>query len=145
MLTLGHSAGGHLAAWAASRGRSERWRGGVDVTGVVSQAGVLDLRSAHDAGLGDGAVAAFLGHPPTAADAAADPAQQVPLDVPLVCVHGRDDTIVPLDQSEGYVAAGHRRRGERAGWCAVDGDHFTVVDTGSAAWATTLGVLADLA
>ena len=28
---------------------------------------------------------------------------------------------------------------------AVDGDHFTVVDTGSAAWATTLGVLADLA
>jgi acetyl esterase/lipase len=144
VLTLGHSAGGHLAAWAASRGRSERWRGGVDVTGVVSQAGVLDLRSAHAAGLGDGAVAAFLGHPPTAADAAADPAQQVPLDVPLVCVHGRDDTIVPLDQSEGYVARA-TAAGASARLVPVDGDHFTVVDTGSAAWATTLGVLADLA
>ena len=44
VVTLGHSAGGHLAAWAASRGRFERWAGGVDVTAVVSQAGVLDLR-----------------------------------------------------------------------------------------------------
>jgi alpha-beta hydrolase superfamily lysophospholipase len=144
VLTLGHSAGGHLAAWAASRGRFERWHGGVDVTGVVSQAGVLDLRSAHAAGLGDGAVAAFLGHPPTAADAAADPAQQLPLDVPLVCVHGRDDTIVPLDQSEGYVARA-TAAGASARLVPVDGDHFTVVDTGSAAWATTLDLLAGLA
>jgi hypothetical protein len=28
---------------------------------------------------------------------------------------------------------------------AVDGDHFTVVDPASAAWATTLGVLRELA
>jgi acetyl esterase/lipase len=144
VLTLGHSAGGHLAAWAASRTRFRPWRGGVDVTGVVSQAGVLDLRAAHDAGLGDGATAAFLGHPPADADAAADPARQVPLDVPVVCVHGRDDTIVPIGQSEGYVArAGAAGAGARL--VAVDGDHFTVVDTSSAAWTTTLGVLDDLA
>jgi acetyl esterase/lipase len=144
VLTLGHSAGGHLAAWAASRTRFAPWRGGVEVTGVVSQAGVLDLRAAHEAGLGDGAAAAFLAHPPTGADAAADPAQQVPLDVPLVCVHGRHDTIVPISQSEGYVARAGAA-GANARLVAVDGDHFTVVDTSSAAWTTTLGVLADLA
>ncbi len=144
VLTLGHSAGGHLAAWAASRTRFPAWAGGVAVTGVVSQAGVLDLRAAHAAGLGDGAAAAFLGHLPTGADAAADPAQQLPLDVPLVCVHGRDDTIVPIDQSEGYVARA-AAAGASARLVAVDGDHFTVVDTASAAWATTLDVLADLA
>ncbi|MDX6327563.1 MAG: hypothetical protein QOK15_3917, partial [Nocardioidaceae bacterium] len=51
VVTLGHSAGGHLATWAAARGRSaaqppER----VEVTAVVSQAGVLDLVSAYRAG-----------------------------------------------------------------------------------------------
>lgn len=140
VVTLGHSAGGHLAAWAASRTRHERWAGGVEVTAVVSQAGVLDLVAGHEAGLGDGAVAAFLGHPPGAGDAAYDPARQLALDVPLWCVHGRDDDIVPISQSEGYVAAA-TAAGARAELVAVDGDHFTVVDTGSAAWARTLAVL----
>ena len=82
-------AGGHLAAWAASRGRFERWAGGVEVTAVVSQAGVLDLRAAHLAGLGGGAVAAFLGHPPGPEDDPVDPRRQAPLDVPLcACTAG---------------------------------------------------------
>ena len=38
VVTIGHSAGGHLAAWAATRENPR-----VAVTGVVSQAGVLDL------------------------------------------------------------------------------------------------------
>ena len=104
VVTLGH-AGGHLAAWAASRGRFERWAGGVEVTAVVSQAGVLDLRAAHLAGLGGGAVAAFLGHPPGPEDDPVDPRRQAPLDVPLWCVHGRSDDTVPIAQSEEYVAA----------------------------------------
>lgn len=42
VVTLGHSAGGHLAAWAAARGRYG-WADEVPVTHVISQAGVLDL------------------------------------------------------------------------------------------------------
>ena len=38
-IAVGHSAGGHLATWAASRGRFDQWRTRVDLTGVVSQAG----------------------------------------------------------------------------------------------------------
>lgn len=140
VVTLGHSAGGHLAAWAASRGRFDRWAGGVDVTAVISQAGVLDLRAAYDEGLGGGAVEAFLGHPPGQADDPADPTRQLPLDVPLWCVHGRADAIVPISQSEQYVERA-TAAGARAELVAVEGDHFTVIDPESDAWTRTLAVL----
>ncbi len=140
VVTLGHSAGGHLAAWAASRGRFERWAGGVDVTAVISQSGVLDLQAAYDAGLGGGAVEAFLGHSPGPDDAAADPQQQLPLDVPVWCVHGRADDIVPIGQSEAYVAAA-TAAGATAELVEVAGDHFTVIDPDSEAWAKTLAIL----
>lgn len=140
VVTLGHSAGGHLATWAASRGRFAAWSGGVDVTAVVSQAGVLDLQAAYDAGLGGGAVEALLGHPPGPDDERYDPVAQAPLEVPVWCVHGGDDAIVPISQSEAYVAAA-TAAGARAELVRVDGDHFTVIDPTSAAWEQTLQVL----
>jgi acetyl esterase/lipase len=143
VLAVGHSAGGHLVTWAASRGRHERWRSTVELTGVVAQAGVLDLRSAYDAGLGSGAVEAFLGHPPGPDDAALDPIRQVPLDVPVHCVHASDDDTVPIEQSRAYVAAA-TASGGRAELTEVDGDHFVVIEPASEAWHRTLQILADL-
>jgi acetyl esterase/lipase len=144
VVTLGHSAGGHLAAWAAARGRSERWRPvRVPVTAVVSQAGVLDLVRAHEERLGSGAVRDFLGAPPGPDHARADPQQHVPLDVPVWCVHGRQDDVVPLSQSEAYVAAA-RAAGAAAELLVADGDHFTVIDTASPAWHRTVDVLVSL-
>jgi len=126
---IGHSAGGHLVTWAAGRD-------GV-LTHVVAQAGVLDLEAAHREGLGDGAVERFLGHPPGPDDAEVDPVRQAPLGVPVWCVHGRDDEVVPFAQSEAYVAAA----GGSAELVPVDGDHLAVVDPASAAWARTLEIL----
>jgi acetyl esterase/lipase len=145
VLTLGHSAGGHLAVWAAGRQHQERWRDAkVHVTGALSQAGVLDLRAAHEAGLGDGAVKGFLGHAPTASDGVHDPMQQLPLDVPVRCVHGRSDDIVPPNQSADYVAAAIRAGGD-ASAVEVDGDHFTVIDVDSTVWTRQLERLDELA
>ncbi|QCW52369.1 prolyl oligopeptidase family serine peptidase [Nocardioides dongxiaopingii] len=143
VVTLGHSAGGHLAAWAAARQRHD-WPARVGVTHVVSQAGVLDLRAAASSDLGGGAATALLGHEPTADDARYDPAQQLPLDVPLWCVHGVDDAIVPLSQSADYVATAIAA-GARAELVEVEGDHFVVIDPESAAWARTLDVLDTIA
>jgi len=139
VVTLGHSAGGHLAAWAAARGRYD-WPEKVKVTHVVSQAGVLDLVAAEEANLGGGAARMLLGHNPTVADERYDPAQQLPLDVPLWCVHGSDDTIVPISQSESYVTRA-AAAGAEAELVEVDGDHFTVIDVASKAWTRTLAIL----
>lgn len=139
VVSLGHSAGGHLAMWAAARGRYPRWRAAaVPVTGVVSQAGVLDLTRAIEERLGDGAVLDLLGS--GAADDEVDPQRQIPVDVPVWCVHGRDDDIVPLSQSEGYVAAA-TSAGATAGLVVVEGDHFVVIDPSSDAWRETLELL----
>jgi acetyl esterase/lipase len=143
VITVGHSAGGHLATWAASRGRHARWPEHVAVTGVVSQSGVLDLRSAYDEQLGDGAVEAFLGHAPGPADDDVDPMRQIPLDVPVHCVHGVGDDTVPVSQSRAYVAAA-TAAGARAQVTEVGGDHFVVIDAGAAVWQHTLEILEDL-
>ncbi|MFW5474243.1 alpha/beta hydrolase family protein [Knoellia sp. CPCC 206450] len=144
VLTLGHSAGGHLAVWAAGRQRYAGWQESrVRVTGALSQAGVLDLVAADRDDLGSGAVPALLGHAATAEDARYDPRQQVPLDVPVRCIHGRADDIVPPSQSSDYVAAA-TAAGADAAVEQVDGDHFVVIDVESAAWTRQLELLDEL-
>lgn len=140
VVTLGHSAGGHLATWAAARGRFDRWSGGPALTHVVSQAGVVDLRAAVRDHLGTDAALAFLGEPGETTYEHADPMTQVPLDVPVWAVHARDDDVVPFTQSEDYVAAA-TRAGAEATLVPVEGGHFGVIDTGSDAWAACVEVL----
>jgi fermentation-respiration switch protein FrsA (DUF1100 family) len=113
------------------------------VTAVISQAGVLDLRSAHAEGLGGGAVEAFLGHPPTDEDDRYDPLRLVPLAVPVWCVHAPADDTVPISQSRDYVAAASSAGGE-ATLVEVPGDHYSVIDPASQAWGRTLEVLDEL-
>jgi acetyl esterase/lipase len=146
VVTLGHSAGGHLATWAAARARFDRWRPArVEVTHVVSQAGVLDLTRAHADALGSGAVAALMGAGPEApAYDLADPQRQLPLDVPVWCVHARDDDTVPFAQSEDYVAAA-TEAGSEASLVEVEGGHFAVIDVDSPAWAAIEGIFDGLA
>jgi acetyl esterase/lipase len=132
VVTLGHSAGGHLATWAG---------GAVDaVTHVVAQAGVLDLVAADRDGLGGGAVRRFLGHPAGPGDAAVDPMQMLPLDVPVWCVHGTGDDTVPVSQSRAYVAAA-TAAGGTADLVELAGGHFVVIEPGSHAWRRTLEIL----
>ena len=149
VITLGHSAGGQLAVWAAGRDRlaTAAWnQPRVPVTATVAQAGVLDLGLAVEENLGGGAVEAFLGASPDEAPeryAEGDPIRSVPLAVPVRCVHGGDDSNVPANQSAAYVDAA-TAAGADATVTMVDGDHFTLIDPGSEAWATTLQLLDDL-
>jgi acetyl esterase/lipase len=144
VITLGHSAGGQLAAWAAARGRFARWSPArVPVTAVVTQAGVLDLARAHAEHLGDGAVEAFMGGPPGPSYDEVDPQRHLPLDVPVRCVHGRDDDVVPPHHSADYVRAATARGGD-ATHVEVAGDHFAVNDVTSAAWSRIVDVLGAL-
>ncbi len=107
LVAVGHSAGGQLALWAASRD-------GTPLAGVVAVAGCVDLATVARLDLGDGAAQAFLGGGPDDVPdryAAADPAELVPARVPVVLVHGTEDDRVPIEISHSYaaVAAGTAR------------------------------------
>ncbi|MBA2554422.1 MAG: alpha/beta hydrolase [Geodermatophilaceae bacterium] len=148
--TLGHSAGGHLAVWAAARPGLPADAPGagpkVVLAGALSQAGVLDLRQAAEERLGDGATQLLLdGEPADVPDRydVASPVERVPLGVPVVCVHGRVDTNVPPSQSQRYARAA-TAAGDRVEVVEVDGDHFVVIDVDNEAWTVILEKLPDL-
>nr|WP_221203080.1 alpha/beta hydrolase [Modestobacter versicolor] len=141
---VGHSAGGHLAAWAAARHRLPAGAPGaaprVSVTAAVLQAGVLDLAAAVAADLGAGATVEFLGGTPEQLPeryAAADPVRLLPTGAAVLCVHGADDTTVPLVQSERYAAAAGAA-GDRVEVSVVPGDHMVVLDLTHEAWRRTV-------
>jgi acetyl esterase/lipase len=141
VVTLGHSAGGHLATWLAGR-RAAR----VPVTGVVSQAGVLDLRGAARDRVGGLAVPKLLGGKPDQLPdryAAADPMQQLPLDVPVVCVHAPADEDVPFTMSQAYVSAA-TAAGADARLVRATGDHYTLIDPATPDWQLAVTALAQL-
>jgi acetyl esterase/lipase len=147
VVAIGHSAGGHLATWAAGRPRLSPAAPGssprVLLTGVVSQAGVLDLRTGAARGVGGTAIPDLLGGRPEDVPERydwADPMAAVPLAVPVLCVHSRSDDSVPFAQSEAYVAAS-RQAGGDAELVEFDGGHMAHVEPGSTAWGAVIGSL----
>jgi acetyl esterase/lipase len=150
VVTVGHSAGGHLAVWAAGRpGIADGAAGSspaVRLRGAVSQAGVLDLVTAANTGVGGTAVPDLLGGLPDqvpARYAIADPSQAIPLDVPVLCVHAKADDDVPYELSVGYVAAA-TAAGATATLATVPGDHYTLIDPSAPAWDTVVDALPGL-
>ncbi len=131
----GHSAGGHLALWLASR---------VPNRGVLALAPVADLAEGYRLGLSSGAVGELLGGGPGEVPdryAAADPIAQVPAPVPVTLVHGDADDTVPVELSRRYVAAGGTARLVEL----PEVDHYAVITPGSGAWPAVLAELAALA
>jgi acetyl esterase/lipase len=94
---VGHSAGGHLALWAAARRDAA-----VPLRRVAAQAAVCDLESA-------GKVARELmgGTPEQHSErwASADPMRRLPLGVPVRLIHTPDDATVPVKRSRRYYEA----------------------------------------
>lgn len=132
---VGHSAGGHLAFWAASRlGRGSPLR---PAAAVIGLAPLLDLVAAQAAGLGNGAVDSFLGGPPVAVPDRYDlasPRSLLPLRVRQYLLHGEADTAVPVEHSRAYVDAA-RQAGDDATCLVLPGtDHMAFIDPGSPAY-----------
>lgn len=115
---IGHSAGGHLALWAAAAGKAVR---------VVSLAGVTDLARAAREGIGANAAVDFAGADPPAH---ADPMRLLPLAVPALLVHGSEDDRVPVDYSRAFAAASGAELLELPGV-----GHFDVIDPRDRPWA----------
>lgn len=145
VVTIGHSAGGHLAVWLAARHRLSAGAPGAGPRlrprAAVSQAGVVDLARGAADRLGGGACAALLGGSPAEVPeryAVASPAALLPLGVPQVLIHGSRDDIVPPDQSRTYARAA-AAAGDEIELVEIPGaDHFDLVEAEHPAWAAVL-------
>lgn len=137
----GHSAGGHLSLWAAARSRRPA-ASGVPIRGVVALAAVSDLTACYDEGLGGGAAEALIGGSPAGYPdryAAADPAQLLPIGVPLWLLHGGRDDRVPATMSRSFAGRARAAGDQVAARELPDCDHFDLIDPWSAAWPAVSG------
>ena len=145
VVAVGHSAGGHLALWAASRHRlpsaSPLWRADpLRFRAVVSLGGIGDLK-AHEAvfngACGDALPRVVDGH-----YAEVSPAELLPSGARVVMVHGEHDDVMPPATGREYAARA-RRAGDRAEAVTLAGaGHFDAMIPTTEAWNELAAVIA---
>jgi acetyl esterase/lipase len=149
VITMGHSAGGHLAFWVAGRhhidARSEIYqpRPQIPLRGAISLAGAVDLRLtidlsgystfAHDK---DEVYDLMGGRPQDLPDRykAGNPGDLLPFQVPQLLIQGPADDQIPPELPARWVEMS-RRLGDSATVNIIPAaDHLDVVDPDSRAW-----------
>lgn len=152
MVLTGHSAGGHLALWAAARhvlpvGSPWRLPAEPELRGVVALAPIADLGRAAEVDVCGGAVHQLLGGEAEFEARAgwADPAVLLPTGIATTVVQGREDTVVPQAVAESFVDAA-AKAGETVGFTLLgDVGHFPLIDPSADACAVVAEEIAQLA
>lgn len=130
IIAIGHSVGGQLALLGADL-----------VDAVVALAPVTDVARTEREGLGEGAAVEFMGtvssEEPTAYRQAS-PMGQVPADVPVLVVHGDNDSRVPLEHSRDYCSAARELGGDVELRVVHGLNHLDAIDPRSAHWQEVL-------
>jgi acetyl esterase/lipase len=149
----GHSAGGHLALWAAGRERLPAGAPGADPPGApvplrraIAMAGVCDLAGAYVDWHG-GAVRALMGGSPDERPeryALGDPLALVPLPTPVLLVHGVLDETVSVKLSRNYARAARAVGGEveLVEIAGEAGRHRAHIDPHGSSWGAVMRWLA---
>ncbi len=127
VVVVGHSAGGHLALLLGAQRLS-----GLNVRGVVSLAGITDLRFKGTAC--DANVQMLMKDQVTAYDKAS-PLKLLPLGVKQIIVQGNEDKIIPAAMATSYVTAAQAKGDDARLMLIEKAGHFEVVDPQAVAWA----------
>ncbi len=131
VILIGHSAGGHLALWAASQFE--------ELQGVLALAPAADLQLADALGLGENAVRRFLGGSPSARPDL-DP-KQLPEPKPrTVILQGKQDLIVPSSVPRSYQSQFPSVSYKELDDCA----HFALIDPQTESWKVVVDTLHQL-
>ncbi|WDF40062.1 alpha/beta hydrolase [Streptomyces sp. T12] len=152
MVLTGHSAGGHLALWAAARHvlpADAPWRTArpVPLRGVVALAPIADFTVADKLDVCGGAARQLLGGAVEFAERQpyADPALLLPTGIATTLVQGRADVVVPQAVAEAYADAA-AKAGEVIGLTLLeDVGHFPLIDPAADACAVVVEEIAQLA
>jgi acetyl esterase/lipase len=138
--TVGHSAGGHLALWAAGRRALKKdaplyQKNPLPVRAAVSLAGINDLAAYRVDGPACGGpetIDAVSGG--EARYAETSPAAMLPLHVPQIIVSGGRDDVVPRRFGDAYGAAA-KTAGDKVEIIDIaDAGHMDFIDPDSGAW-----------
>ncbi|WEV54236.1 alpha/beta hydrolase [Leuconostocaceae bacterium ESL0723] len=147
VVVIGHSAGGHLALWSASRYHHEHDELGEPINikfiGVVSMAGVTDLQEMwldqQNTDMAD-TVSNFMGGTPEQLPnryLLASPIDLLPLGVKTYLVHGDNDDRVPVELSKSYYEKA-LQSGEDVQLIEIPGaGHFDLTNKDAKAWDAT--------
>ncbi|MFE1308606.1 alpha/beta hydrolase [Streptomyces sp. NPDC058755] len=152
MVLTGHSAGGHLALWAAARHvlpADAPWRtdGPAPLRGVVALAPIADFAVSEKLDVcGNAALQLLGGHDKFAErQPYADPALLLPTGIATTLVQGRADLVVPQAVAESYADAA-AKAGEVVGLTLLeDVGHFPLIDPVADACAVVAEEIAQLA
>jgi acetyl esterase/lipase len=138
--SVGHSAGGQLALWAAARATLPADAPGGDprvrIVASVSQAGVLDLGLAATLMPSSTPTRALLGDPVKNYEryVVASPRERLPLGIPQLVLHGDRDETVSMRIATSYAAAA-RSAGDPCELVVLtQTGHFEHIDPGAEAW-----------
>ncbi|WKX19755.1 MULTISPECIES: alpha/beta hydrolase [unclassified Streptomyces] len=148
----GHSAGGHLALWAAARHllpADAPWRTDrpAPLRGVVALAPIADFEVADKLDVCSGAARQLLGGGELFAERRpyADPALLLPTGIATTLVQGRADVDVPQAVAEAYADAA-AKAGEVVGVTLLeDVGHYPLIDPAADACAVVTEEIAQLA
>ncbi len=148
MVLTGHSAGGHLAVWAAARGRIAHGPLAVDaplpVAGVIALAGIPDLEAFAADGpgrCGEPDTVMSLAGADRGSDRFADtsPARLLPLGVAQVVISGELDAIIPPALGTRYARTAQAAGDPVREIVVPEAGHFELIDPAAPAWAVIVG------
>lgn len=141
VISMGHSAGGHLALWLGARQRIKRAsplfvENPLAVHAVLALAPFADIARLASSGSGSDALLAIMGGKPDEAPAnyaAGSPAELLPLGKPQAIIVGSEDAAI-LENARAYASAAKALGDESRLTVLPDAGHFEVVSVQSRAW-----------
>ncbi|BBF42507.1 putative lipase/esterase [Lachnospiraceae bacterium KM106-2] len=149
VVAVGHSAGGHLAFYLASRlkkGKQDQTEDilQIPLKGVISLAGVLNLEKMWQTDCCNhvnSSVFDLIGGTPTEFPERyhmASPIHRLPLNIHQVIIHGEEDQDVPIEISLDYYQKGIEFEDEIDLRIIPKADHFVLIEPQSEAWLTVV-------
>lgn len=154
VVTIGHSAGGHLALWAAARSKVQKGSplyrpNPLPLKAAVALGGPGDLKGFYEYAAkicGSNVIDSLMGGSPASVGdryAQGSPVELLPFGVRQVLIVGVDDGVMPPAARASYAAAA-TKAGDRVEVIEVPGGHFEVTAPISTAWPTVRGKVLSL-
>ena len=152
VIIVGHSAGGHLAMWAASRSRvpsssAIHTDNPLPVRGVINLAGPIDMTAniqGYEGLCRDTVITSLMGGTPQAVPdhySSASINKLVPFGIPQVVVVGEFEEFLPRPIAESYVQAA-RKAGDQARLIVIPRvGHFEIASPRASPWQQVLSTV----